>query len=680
MNMTNQIQFIFGVHNHQPVGNFDEVFKEAFEKSYLPFINVVENHPRLSCSIHYSGSLLEWLMKHKPDFINRIKILLRRGNLELISGGFYEPVLTAIPEKDRIGQIVKQNQFIRNHFGYEPKGLWLTERVWEPHLPRCIEQSGLNYTFIDEFNFMSTGLYEKPLKGYYNTEEEGHTIGVFPISFQLKQMIPYADPEEIIRYLREQMTDNARDLISVIDDGEKLGHISDSYQHVYNRGWLDRFFTRLEESPFINTTTFKNYWKSYPPKALIYLPTSSYFDMGRQTLHYDVRKDFETVLTSLEEIHKGTLARPFIRGGMWRNSLTKYSESNWLQKRMQQVSRKYYLLASQYKRNDCLRKIREDLWRSMCNNAYWYNISGGLYLPHLRSALWSHLIKAEKEIDKRLYNQENGSFLREESDIDRNGFTEICLSSNSINAVFSSKYAGSLVEYDYRPANYNLCNTIARYKEYDWCTADDDVFDEYPRHSLIERYFDFEIHPAGLMNNMYQEASDFLNEPVDIRRGNDGDTIIFARKGWINWQRCGLKKIIQMNKDGFKTEYRISNMGFANNSFLFGPEFNLALNVGNPDERFFYSDNNLPSQDIKSLLDISNILSFGIVNKAIGIDVNLTFHEPVRMITYPIHTKHKTRGGQEEIFQNTTLLPLWNVKIEPGKTVVLTFSFSVKNL
>ncbi|MDD3806792.1 MAG: DUF1926 domain-containing protein [Candidatus Marinimicrobia bacterium] len=678
--MTKNIQFIFGVHNHQPVGNFDSVFEEAYQKCYYPFIKVLEKHPSVAVSIHYSGSLLEWLMKHKPEFFDTIKYLVRRGNIELISGGFYEPILPAIPEKDAVGQIAKQNQFIRNHFGYEPYGLWLAERVWEPHLASYIEEAGLHYTFIDEFNFMSTGIYEKPFKGYYNTEENGHTLGVFPLSYQLRAMIPWADPEEIIHYLKTLLTDNIQDVITVIDDGEKLGLHPGTYERVYEHGWLDQFMTLLEGTPFITTKTVKEYWKSFPPKGLVYLPTCSYFDMGRQTLNCDVRKDFETFLKTLEDNHIDDLARPFVRGGIWRNSLTKYPESNWLQKRMHQVSRKYYLLASRYKRNDCLRMIHEDLWRSMCNNAYWYNISGGLYLPHLRAALWKHLIRAEKEIDKRLYNQGDNSYLREELDINRNGFTEIALSSQNIHAVFSSKYAGSLIEFDYRPVNYNICNTIARYKEYDCDPKDGDAYDFYPRHSLLERYFDIEINPQGLMNNAYKEASDFLNEPVDICRDSNSDCVVFTRKGWINWQRCNLRKSITMKKDGFTTEYKISNIGFANNAFLFGPEFNLAFNVGNPEERYFEANKPLSNTDLEAMLDEQEIETFKVVNKAIGIEVIFTFDQKVRLITYPIYTTLKKPSGREKIFQSTTLLPLWDIHINPGITIILSFTFKVKSI
>ena len=39
------INLIFGCHSHQPVGNFDFVFAQAYDKAYVPFIDVLERFP-----------------------------------------------------------------------------------------------------------------------------------------------------------------------------------------------------------------------------------------------------------------------------------------------------------------------------------------------------------------------------------------------------------------------------------------------------------------------------------------------------------------------------------------------------------------------------------------------------------------------------------------------------------
>ena len=42
-----KVHFLFGVHNHQPIGNFDFVFDKAYELSYLPFLEAMERHPAI---------------------------------------------------------------------------------------------------------------------------------------------------------------------------------------------------------------------------------------------------------------------------------------------------------------------------------------------------------------------------------------------------------------------------------------------------------------------------------------------------------------------------------------------------------------------------------------------------------------------------------------------------------
>ena len=57
-----KIAFLMAIHCHQPVGNFDGIFEHAYNRSYLPFIEVLERFPRIRLSLHYTGPLLDWLI------------------------------------------------------------------------------------------------------------------------------------------------------------------------------------------------------------------------------------------------------------------------------------------------------------------------------------------------------------------------------------------------------------------------------------------------------------------------------------------------------------------------------------------------------------------------------------------------------------------------------------------
>jgi alpha-amylase len=57
-------------------------------------IEALEHHPRVRLSIHYTGSLLDWFHEAHPEFIKRIATLVRRNQVELVSGG-KEPMVYA---------------------------------------------------------------------------------------------------------------------------------------------------------------------------------------------------------------------------------------------------------------------------------------------------------------------------------------------------------------------------------------------------------------------------------------------------------------------------------------------------------------------------------------------------------------------------------------------------------
>jgi alpha-amylase len=158
------------IHNHQPVGNYPFVFEQVYHDAYLPFLEALERHPGVRVSLHYSGSLLDWLRDNRPDFIPRVAALVGRGQVEIMTGGYYEPILPIIPDGDKLGQIAKLSQAVRQLFGQEPTGLWLAERVWEPHLPAPLARSGVRWTVVDDSHFRRLGMPESDLAGYFITE------------------------------------------------------------------------------------------------------------------------------------------------------------------------------------------------------------------------------------------------------------------------------------------------------------------------------------------------------------------------------------------------------------------------------------------------------------------------------------------------------------------------------
>jgi len=213
-----------------------------------------------------------------------------------MTGGFYEPLLPVLPETDGLGQVKRMTDFIRRHLDYDPKGIWVAERVWEPKLPGLLSKAGVSYTTLDDFHFKLSGLRDQDLTGYYITDDGESPIGIFPGSERLRYLIPFRLPEETVGFLSERVSkDNI--VITMADDGEKFGIWPDTYKSVYEEGWLERFLGMLEVNrEKIETITFSEYWHSNLPVGRVYLPTTSYREMGEWSLPVDAIKEYEEVL------------------------------------------------------------------------------------------------------------------------------------------------------------------------------------------------------------------------------------------------------------------------------------------------------------------------------------------------------------------------------------------------
>lgn len=166
-----KLKFIMVFHNHQPVGNFDYVFEMAYNQAYKPFLDIFKKF-NLKMTLHISGPLFIWLNKNKPSYIEEIANLVEKGQIEILGSGYSEPILAVIPKNDAIQQIEIYKSILEKTFKKTVNGSWLTERVWEPHLPEIFDRAGIKYIIVDDYHFLRSGFSLTELDGYYISEFE----------------------------------------------------------------------------------------------------------------------------------------------------------------------------------------------------------------------------------------------------------------------------------------------------------------------------------------------------------------------------------------------------------------------------------------------------------------------------------------------------------------------------
>jgi hypothetical protein len=450
------ISLLLGVHAHQPVGNFPAVIDDAHIKSYGMFLRVMARYPEFRFSVHFSGWLLDVLLERFPEDMALLKTMTDRGQVEWFGSGDCEPVLAAIPHRDRVTQIATLSDKIERHFGVRPQGAWLTERVWESAVVSSLLDTGIRYVAVDDYHFLCAGIAQRQLDSFHTTEEDGRCLDLFPIAEQARYRLPFSPAHETVAWLEDLSRKGHRASV-YFDDIEKFGIWPETYEWVYEKGWLTQFIEGVLASPLIRTETYAAYHAREHTRGIVYLPTTSYIEMNEWTLPGPRATEYHNLVEQEKAAGRFEANKPFIRGGIWRNFMSCYPEANWMHKRMLQASARLNALPAQQRTP----AMQESLHRAQANDAYWHGLFGGLYLPHLRRAIWNNLLALEADLDAVAPN----SAVEEHHDIDSDGSLERVLHSATLKAYVREDCHAGLVELSSLSLAHNFGDTLQRYPE-----------------------------------------------------------------------------------------------------------------------------------------------------------------------------------------------------------------------
>ncbi len=137
-----------------------------------------------------------------------------------------------------------------------------------------------------------------------------------------------------------------------------------------------------------------------PPVGKVYLPEGSYREMSEWVLPPQQLAALEEARKELESDPRWPKISRFVRGGFWRNFKVRYPETNEMYCRMMAVSRRLQSMIDAGADEELLTCGRSELYRGQCNCPYWHGAFGGVYLPHLRNAIYNHLIAADNLLDR----------------------------------------------------------------------------------------------------------------------------------------------------------------------------------------------------------------------------------------------------------------------------------------
>lgn len=670
--MSQPVSLLFGVHAHQPVGNFPSVLTDAHLRCYKPFLQVLYRYPDFRFAVHFSGWLLDYLMQHYPEDMELLHEMVIRKQVELFGAGDTEPVLAVIPNRDRIGQIETFSNKLAAKLGQRPQGAWLTERVWESTVVPALADCGIRYVIVDDYHFLCAGRAPEELNGYFTTEEDTRTLDLFPISENLRYKIPFSPVEETIAYL-ESLADNHSSNTSAaaiyFDDIEKFGIWPETYHWVYEKGWLEQFIQGVLVSTKICTRHYSEYHAGEKTRGIIYLPTVSYIEMNEWTLPAQSANTYAGLVQQAKASGWYEHKKAFLRGGIWKNFFSRYPESNWMHKRMLGLSARLNALPEKH-RTDLM---QQKLYESQANDAYWHGLFGGLYLPHLRRAVYGALVELELLLDACMPRPIS---FTEDTDLD--GVKEAYHQNGILQAVVKLDSFASICELDAYQLKHNFGDTLRCQVEHYYqkiqpgerhasnhatagiasahdrisykheINTEDIEADDHPRSLFVDRldgvFITYRSKASALENSHFQS-----------------ENAVYP-----------IHKHVMLDNNQLQVAYRFT----AKMAQVFSTEINLAMpSCDGMGGRYIYRGE-IPG-GFGQALELAGLTEITLDDDTLGGSVVLKTSSPVTFSAQPHFSVSQSESGFEKIMQATTLLLEWPITTQE---LVITLEINARKM
>lgn len=654
--MSKSVALLLGVHAHQPVGNFPHVLDDAHRRCYQPFLHMMHRFPQFPFAIHISGWLYDYLLKHYPDDIRLLHEMVARGQAELFGAGYTEPVLAAIPARDRIAQIERMSDRLEQTLGQRPTGAWLTERVWESNVVPALADCGVQYVTVDDYHFLCAGRENAELTGYFSTEEDGRRLDMFPISEALRYRLPFSPAQDAVRYIESLAVEGRDNAAIYFDDIEKFGIWPETFEWVYEKGWLNDFIQGVLASEVIKPMRYSDYHAQARTRGVVYLPTTSYIEMNEWTLPAPAAHRFADLVQAIKSQGRYDDDKAFLRGGIWRNFFSRYPESNWMHKRMLQLSARYAALPAQQQ----TAAMREALYEAQANDAYWHGLFGGLYLPHLRRAVYNAIVRLEAMLDAVLPRP-----AREAQDLDLDGNDEIFLHNDTLQAVVMDDGSASVCEFDAYALQHNFGDTLARRPEHyhrkigigqDGAQQGEGIANPHERvsfkHEIRPEDLTMDAHRRTLFLERLQQGTQnrllsYQQSPAKPAAGAQAD--FFAQLG-----AGSIAKQIALHGNALRVEYRFDGVADG----VFEVEINLALpSCDGPAGCFKVGGHVIGG--FGQLHQLEQCRELVLQDEVLGGRLTLTTDQPATLRSAPCFSVSQSEAGFEKIMQAVTLQLSW---------------------
>ncbi|MDR3343930.1 MAG: DUF1926 domain-containing protein [Treponema sp.] len=655
--MNDTISFILGAHHHLPYGAGDDEFERAYNARLKPFISTLYKYPKIQAVLHYSGVLLHWIEKAHPEFFMLIDDLVSRKQVELLGGGFYEPMMPLLPLPDKIGQIELLTTYLRKQFGKRPQGCRLPALAWEQHMVGPLSTCGMGYTFLDEAQFKLAGLSGEAIAPCIS-EDQGKLITIFPIASRIHVEFAQKRASMVMEDLVTNNPTQGERIICVFpeelfaENGPSQAPEVTFHQFFED---LSRFESRVE------FTSPGRFFKNLKGLQKVYFPSS----MAEGALATDAFGS------------PSSLPQRF---------LISFPEANGIYAKMMFT----HVLINQLRGDKSRKRIaREELWKAQGYDSFCPAVHGGIYRSSIRKAAYKALLGAEK------ITREKGDFIPSlmNFDFDLDGDGEYLFQGEDINCYIKLEGA-SVFELDYLPKTWNYLDTFSQCGELNPISGDGgtrrSAFADYLVPSELTFQEALKSRLTGHLVAGHPGVRFCGNERfelVALDREHGKVHFRLPAKPGGGYGAIEVDKTYHLKHDTLSLHYSLTNQGKDRKRCTFIPSIDLSfpgteeaiLRIFKLHTEVTNGTNEAVALEATSLQNLMGIKLQDIKNEVI---IYLMLDQPYTDQRFdawiiPIQTPCPIAGGVIDMYQSTCIMPRIPLSLGPGEHFETGFTLRI---
>lgn len=637
-----------------------EIFEKDYENVYKPAAKFLYSHPEFRMSFAFNGVQIDFLQKEYPEFIEILRELISRRQIEILGGGYYDPAFPLLFPMDRTGQIEFLTSTLRSATGKRPRGITLCASIWDYSLVSCFYNCGMDYVLLDDSLIPDEKQKFVPLI----MSDKGKTISILPLYQEFKPEIQ-DDPRDYLNLISKKIAKSSKNSPKPLKEcikGLNIQFTHEEFQSLLRSGYLEKLYREIsEKKDFFDFATPITLVKEAKLRIPVYIASG----MSREVGQWGI----EPYRAVKADRHYPVSIYDFFQI---------YPQSRALYDRMLYVS----MLVNQ-SHGDKLRKTsaREKLWEAQNGDGFICTSKGAFVSATYRQQAYKKLTEAEKIA--RQCGEFKETFVS--YDYTGDGLNEYICRMNKYFAVISLG-GGAIRELDVLQNSGNFADNLNCVKEFEGYD------DNYERGLFIDHIFSEDEFNAYIQNKpsgngifskyIYSEL-DFSSQRKEVK--------LVAEAKFQNRQKISLKKKYVCYSSGMMIQYILKNESGELLKAKFAVESSFAqTNFNAKDFNAFSLDivTNGKRQEINTKTSSYELNDSGKLSDVEGIwvtdtDNNITFvfepNESCGMSFNPIVFKRPEYTTGELIpagmtFANTMF---WDIELTPGMEMEKTINFSI---